>query len=118
MFERSILALKAQHAVGAGAQDQVLAAAGALLHPGAGQAAQDVAVGKQGHIPLDRQQLIDHPLATSRDRRGILTAWAAMAPHTPRRHGLADFFGGDAFVVAVIPFAQVWVHVCLGAKTR
>ena len=46
MLESPILALKAQHAVGAGAQDQVFAAAGPLFHPGAGQAAQDVAVSR------------------------------------------------------------------------
>ena len=94
----------------------MFAAAGPLLHPGAGQAAQDVAVGKQGHITIDCEQLIDQPLATGGDRSGILPAGAAMAPHTPIRHGLPDLFGGDAFVIAVIPLAQVLVHLCAGAQ--
>jgi len=68
-------------------------------------------VGKQRH-PLagsrhQGQGQGDHPLAALIHLGHTLAAWATMAPGTPTGDLLANFGGGDALVVAVVPLAQI-----------
>ena len=59
--------------------------------------------------------LVDEPVHALDDLRGRLAAGAAVPPDVPRAQALffsllADLGGGDAFVVAVVPLADVFGH--------
>src|SRR4029079_3419458 len=110
------LALEAEHADAARRQEQPPAEAHGVLGPARPEGAQDVAVGEDRDVAVDRQHLLDDAVAAGRDLGRGLTVRDAVAPQVPPGLLLADLRRRDALVVAVIPFEQVLAHLAAVAE--
>jgi hypothetical protein len=78
--------------------------------PGHRYGAEDVAVGKSEHAPVDGLAEAQELCCARVDLCRGLPARTAVAIELPAGAFLPNLFGREAFVVAVIEFAQEWRH--------
>src|SRR3954466_6806900 len=81
--EDADLALEAEHGQAAGREVQPPAEGHRLVDPARRERPQDVAVGEDRDVAVDRQDLVDHPVAPRGDLVGGLAVRHAVAPQVP-----------------------------------
>ncbi len=95
-------------------QDQVPAEPGRLAQPPRRQDPQHVTVGEHQRVALRRAHALDHPVGPRADLVDRLAVGRAVVPQEPAGPVLADVERLEAFVVAVVPLAQVVVELGVG----
>src|SRR4029079_25638 len=110
------LALEAEHADAARREEQAPAEAHGLLGPARPERAEDVAVGEDRDVAVDRQDLLDDAVAAGCDLGRRLAVREAVAPQVPAGLLLADLRRRDALVVAVVPLEEVLADLAAVAE--
>jgi hypothetical protein len=86
--------------------------------PARRQDTRKMAVTEDQDIAIDSPQSGDHTVGTGADGLDRLTTGTAVIKERPAGPLLADVSGASAFVLAIIPFLQVWVDCGLVAEPR
>ena len=90
----------------AGLDDEVASRVRGESQPSGDEDAQNMAVGKDEGIILNRHQAGDHAVAAIRHLIRGFTARGGSIKNSPTGSFLANLLGGDSFVVPVVPLGE------------
>src|SRR5579883_1066359 len=100
-----------QRADRSGAEREQLAGSRSQSKPASGQDTQDVPVREQRDISIGVAGAFEHRAGASRDLFDAFAVRHRPGPDRPSGSLLPNLGGGPAFVIAVVPFAQVRVDL-------
>src|SRR5277367_4542415 len=83
-----------------------------------GQNSQNMGVGEERHVPIGARGTIDDGLRARINLADGFSVGRLGIPDRPVRNFLADLIGGAAFIIAVVPLAQVWLDLRSVSEAR
>ena len=109
---------KSKQADGSGRQRKLAARGDRQAQPTGGERPQEMAVGKQDQGSVETAEAAEQPVGPVRYVGDGFPGRAAVAKQIPARMQLVDFRGGQAFIVAVVPLAEIRLRLGRGAAAR